>query len=95
MSYRTPAYSQYIRDYSSRFMWSGKEKVIWFIKNFEQSKPMYEYKILYTKNYLKIPVCTAVEVVCDSKDFLLKSNRPYFDLKEVRQTKVACKTPNW
>lgn len=54
---------------------------------------MYEHKILYTKHYLKIPVCTAVEVFCDSKDFLLKSNRPYYDLKEVRQTKVACKIP--
>lgn len=54
---------------------------------------MYEHKVLYTKHYLKIPVCTAVEVFCDSKIFLLKSNRPYYHLKEVRQTKVACKTP--
>lgn len=53
---------------------------------------MYEHKILYTKHYLKIPICTAVEVFCGSKDFLLKSIRPYYDLKEVRQTKVACKT---
>lgn len=52
---------------------------------------MYEHKILYTKHYLKIPVCTAVEVFCGSKDFLLKSIRPYYDLKEVRQTKLHVK----
>lgn len=71
------------------------EKKKWYdlLKNFEQSKPMYEHKILYSKHYLKIPVCTAVEVFCGSKDFLLKSIRPYYDLKKVRQTKVACKTP--